>query len=100
MHLDRTPYLVDHTESYASTPSSGSSTWSVKIHDVRKFGLRAREERLMRNRGSGGSRTRQRTKSRMNNAHDHELLARLHIAAEVMLQNLRRTRLTQNSSSQ
>jgi hypothetical protein len=34
--LDRRTYLVDHTQSNASTQSSGGSTWSVKIHDFGK----------------------------------------------------------------
>ena len=34
--LVRKTFLVDHTESHASTLSSGGSTWSIKIHDFGK----------------------------------------------------------------
>ena len=34
--LVRKTFLVDHTQSNASTPSSGGSTWSIKIHDFGK----------------------------------------------------------------
>lgn len=34
--LARKTFLVDHTESNASTQSSGGSTWTVKIHDFGK----------------------------------------------------------------